>query len=547
MWSCRIVHDRVERSDQRKFAGASLLLFALLCSLASPPVEGADRQVRPSATYPGAPPGSGPYTTNNDDSCDITVQPAATLLLPYFEADIQRTDLPFDQRADTTFTITNTSELPQILKVQTWTDRGWPLFSYNLYLTGYDVQRVSMREILTQGQLPDALSGAATGERSQSLNPEHLGGAILNCSSPTLVFDEERLRETRRALTEGVYYTSSGVASDRAPSVAGDANGDASLNVSDLFYTINHVYGGGPSGLRIDSNDDGRDSIADALALASHLFAGGPPPFGVAAPAIGYVTVDVVADCGGATPLDATYFTTVLLYDNVLMGDYQMTNPNVVVGNWANSYDMVHIRAIPEGGPAGVVEPTNLPYTFYDMYVPLPGIDRRQPLPNTFATHYLELGNMELMMWREGLRIGDSPSDASANAIIPAVEVVRFDESTSPTQLNTDCQIAPCPPALVPTSAVSSKISLDDAGFVPPDSFSGDLGGWLYLNLNNGGPQESATFRTTSQNWVVARFTSEGRYASDLFSVPLGNGCSPDPGLVDPGSNPIAPAPNSNP
>jgi hypothetical protein len=28
-----------------------------------------------------------PATTNNDDSCDISLQPAATLLLPYFEVD----------------------------------------------------------------------------------------------------------------------------------------------------------------------------------------------------------------------------------------------------------------------------------------------------------------------------------------------------------------------------------------------------------------------------------------------------------------------------
>ena len=28
---------------------------------------------------------NGPITTNNDDSCDIGLYPAATLLLPYFE------------------------------------------------------------------------------------------------------------------------------------------------------------------------------------------------------------------------------------------------------------------------------------------------------------------------------------------------------------------------------------------------------------------------------------------------------------------------------
>ena len=35
--------------------------------------------------------GLAPTTTNNDDSCDISVMPAATLLLPYFAVDINAT------------------------------------------------------------------------------------------------------------------------------------------------------------------------------------------------------------------------------------------------------------------------------------------------------------------------------------------------------------------------------------------------------------------------------------------------------------------------
>ena len=43
----------------------------------------------PNATFSFGAPGvaAGPTTTNNDDSCDIGVAPAATLLLPYFEVD----------------------------------------------------------------------------------------------------------------------------------------------------------------------------------------------------------------------------------------------------------------------------------------------------------------------------------------------------------------------------------------------------------------------------------------------------------------------------
>src|SRR5688572_33507931 len=60
----------------------------------------------------------GPATTNNDDSCDIGVTPAATLLLPYFEVDL---DAANGSGETTLFTITNTSNLDQIAHVTLWT------------------------------------------------------------------------------------------------------------------------------------------------------------------------------------------------------------------------------------------------------------------------------------------------------------------------------------------------------------------------------------------------------------------------------------------
>jgi hypothetical protein len=38
-------------------------------------------------------------TRNNDDSCDIAVLPAATLLLPYFEVDLGRHSIDVDAAA----------------------------------------------------------------------------------------------------------------------------------------------------------------------------------------------------------------------------------------------------------------------------------------------------------------------------------------------------------------------------------------------------------------------------------------------------------------
>src|SRR5207253_1033548 len=71
-------------------------------------------------------------TSNNDDSCDIGLYPAATLLLPYFEVETTSRGI------DTFFTITNVTNLPQNTHVTIWTDWGFPVVSFNVFLTGYD-------------------------------------------------------------------------------------------------------------------------------------------------------------------------------------------------------------------------------------------------------------------------------------------------------------------------------------------------------------------------------------------------------------------------
>jgi len=85
--------------------------------------------------------GAGPTTTNNDDSCDISTAPAATLLLPYFEVDI---NAPQTTAQTTLFTITNVTQIPQIAHVTVWTDLSFPVLDFNIFLTGYDVQSISL-------------------------------------------------------------------------------------------------------------------------------------------------------------------------------------------------------------------------------------------------------------------------------------------------------------------------------------------------------------------------------------------------------------------
>src|SRR6266436_1260697 len=104
----------------------------------------------PNATFAFGSGGAaaGPSTTNNDDSCDISTAPAATLLLPYFEVDFVS---PQTTAQTTLWTVTNVTQIPQIAHVTVWTDLSFPVLDFNLFLTGYDVQAINMYDILARG------------------------------------------------------------------------------------------------------------------------------------------------------------------------------------------------------------------------------------------------------------------------------------------------------------------------------------------------------------------------------------------------------------
>jgi hypothetical protein len=269
--------------------------------------------------------------------------------------------------------------------------------------------------------------------------------------------------------------------------------------------------------------------------------------------AIGYATIDVVATCAPKTPMSSDYYS-ILLYDNVLTGDYEQLVPRASK-SYAQGAPMVHIRAIPEGGPPGVVAGTSLPYTFYDRYTPFqsPTIDRRQPLPSVFAPRYIQGGtgsfNTTFKIWREGVTSTDAGCNSyQLNAQMPQGEFVRFDEHENATMNSFYCPIL-CVPSFgpPPTSALAANSYL-----LPPISTSGDFGGWFYLDLDNGGSKNYSTSRPgygpngrPSQAWVITSMFAEPTYAIETHAIALGNGCTPRAGSSV--QTPIGPAPNPTP
>lgn len=398
----------------------------------------------------------GPSTTNNDDTCDVAVLPAATLLLPYFEVDLANRS-----GATTSFTVTNVGPLEQIAHVTLWTDHAHPVIDFNIFMTGYDVQSVNLYDVLALGQIAPPLGtgfnrpGSPEGEYSTDEdNPDVME---RTCRSLPRQLDAGLVRKVQRAFTAGEM-----------------------------------------DGCRVGA---------------------------VHANAIGYVTIDVVRRCDNVIATEPRYYSHTLLFDNVLTDDYQQIDHTA---GSAQANPLVHIRAVPERGH-GLTE---LPRTFYSSLQngSRKTRDARQPLPSTFAAHWIggvdESFRTTLKIWREG----SGSAECRTLHARPVAEVVRFDENEN---FSVDAETLHLPSASMVDATGSDLAALDDA-----------VAGWLYLNLDDGADDAIA-----NQAWVVTSMRSAHAYSVDTDATALGNGCSPAvPGNAAhlSGRPRIEPAPNVN-
>src|SRR6185295_16550464 len=211
--------------------------------------------------------------------CTIDQVPAATLLLPYFEVDLNDPN-----GINTLFSINNASATAILAHVVLWSDLSVPTFDFNVYLTGYDVQTISIRDIFngtaprtaSAGQDPgDAIS--PKGQFSQDINFASCSGQLPPPPIPAAFVTHLRAAHTG------------------------------------LFSSILNGCAGRAFG----------DNIAR-----------------------GYITVDTVNNCTLRFPGDTGYFASGGTGDatnqNVLWGDYFYVNS---AQNFANGDTLVHVEA----------------------------------------------------------------------------------------------------------------------------------------------------------------------------------------------------------
>ena len=397
--------------------------------------------------------------------CSTDATPAATLLLPYFEVDL---DDP--QGIDTLLSVNNASSEAVLAHIVLWTDLSVPTFDFNIYLTGYDVQTISLRDIF---------SGTAPRTASAGQDP-------TDTISP------------RGAFSQDVNFASCAGQLPPPPIPASFLSHLRAAHTGQFSPFL-----AGCSGLAFG------DSIAR-----------------------GYATVDVVNNCTLRFPGDAGYFASGGTGDatnqNVLWGDYFMVNGR---DNAAQGENLVHIEASatnPETSTPGqyTFYGRYVNWTAADNREPLAtAFAFRYQNGGAFN------GGTDVIVWRDSkvdqnaFKCGFLPSwYALSNDAL-----VVFDEEESPTLFEVPpFSPPPLPFDFIPFPAEAIRISITDeeeGSFVLPAD--ADFG-WIYTSLNTtvgpagANPPEDPG---AAQAWISTVSRAEGRYSVGHPAIRLDSAC----------------------
>lgn len=404
--------------------------------------------------------------------------PAATLLLPYFEArhlESAEQNAPATE-ANTMMQVRNSDTQARLVHVTLWTDYGLPTLGFYVYLNAGDSQDIDLR-LTMNGVLP------TTGPGVTRLNNQ-MGNHTTFPGCPAVMYPQ---RLDPQAVTD-----------------------------------LRNAHTGRPTGLF--ANACASSAYGDDVAR-------------------GYATVDVVNGCDaqGRLPDDDGYF--------VAGGTGVASNANVLFGEWSITHEAHNFsfgdRLVSIEADAGNPITSGDAYTFYSG-VAQGSADNREPLGTTYRPRYLNGGaqtyGTDFIVWRDPhQRVTAQSCNLGAPTPFPlgTREIVLFDEQSEALRLD---------PARRPFALATQRVHVsgdDDDSLSSPFTF-----GAMHMNLNDpAAAQFDPPIRR--QGWVVATWSSEGRFQTGQATVALDNASNPfvfsiaNPGLPLWPSPPPPPPPST--
>ena len=472
--------------------------------------------------------------------CTIDTVPAATLLLPYFEVSLTPRDIDpvaAERSVDTFFSVNNATATPTVAHVVLWGDWSLPSIDFDIFLTGYDIETISLSEVFNWGNLP--ITSHAWNDANDVVSPH--GREVNdpgNASGPHPGLSENP--EWDSELQPGVSTGCDPMTDPTCPRFPGcDTNLPLSQqsqgNFTDsLFRRIRCGHTG--RGLACESTSC-IGQVHDETGAGDNDYI-----------ARGYLTIDNVNDCNLLFPAQEGYFQNpgIVSYENQLWGDWFMVQDGRAIGD--------HLVAI-EADPTGTVfAPGDA--TFYARFVDGLATDQREPLGSSWAARYFQpgaafSGGTSLFVWRDSkcdvsLSGFGNGCVASAAAATPPwypldeTQVVAFDVQEDSVEICGSVTtpggggVSPPDPDVTTNPACfpleTGRYVVGEGEFDVPYDF-----GWLYLNLNftlgdtSGSPTPCGTdglLGDIAQSWVSIELDSEGVSSVGFAAAQLTSACS---------------------
>jgi hypothetical protein len=430
-------------------------------------------------------------------TCTTDQRPAATLLIPWFQVTFNPTDNnPIASGAgalDTFVTIGNASAAPMIAHVSVYNDRSVLVLDFNVALTGFDVQPMSMSSILS-GHLPITPIGA---------NHQSVANDVCQRNSAAAVYPNPNGYLRVRPLNPATSADNS-IATALYPNPA--------FGVGSAFQLQT-----------LDSLDETNDNLAPACGGTNGVFSG---------VIHGYITIDHANYCNLSDPTDARYYSfDAIGNENNLWGEVLYTSGTGLTTVALNAVAVESDRAFSEaagafaGGGQGTQTDTGRTRTFYarywtpstetdcgncagtlasgnNLFLNAPwdtGFgDEREPLGLKYAARYIESGaggiTTHWTVWRAGSGSLTNLTGSSCAAVETIPSLVFYDEDENTVVVSQTPLPSPLPP---PTSAINIPLETQrrspgttqgpltgTAGFGFPFP-AGAVAGWCSIEFRN--------------------------------------------------------------